>query len=102
MTKQLTSAEAAAIVYGSPGTKVMDRDEEPVFVDRLGLLCRNESPCAGALSSNYAPFTLPADPDKVPEDVEDLLDVNDYRCAIRALWKHIKPEAKRKTAKVKK
>lgn len=96
MTKQLTSAEAAAVVYGSPGTKVFDCTGNPVWVSDTGMLHSGQYDSSCALSSRRAPFTLPADPDELPEDVARCL-VKDgaFHAALTALWKHIKPEAKR-------
>lgn len=104
MTKQLTSAEAAAIVYGSPGTKVLNNCGEEVWVSEEGSLVSisEHNWNGGALRPSRAPFTIPADPE-LPEDVRRELPgpvgnfVEKYEVlrAFEALWKHIKPEAKR-------
>lgn len=98
MTKQLTSAEAAAVVYGKPGTKVLNNRGENVWVNEEGALVSisENNWHGGALRPCNAPFTLPADPDELPEDVEELLiGYGGTRKIVEALWRHIKPEAKR-------
>ena len=101
MSKQLTSAEAAAIVYGKPGTKVLNNRGDDVWVNEEGSLVSisENNWNGGALRPCNAPFTIPADPDELPKDVTKELDYTPYgdqhHKVLIALWRHIKPEAKR-------
>lgn len=93
MSKKMTSAEAAAYLWANPGAVVKDVLGAKISVNSEGWLEFNGRQGDGSLLAFCRqPFTILVDPDELPEDVRTARTMNQ---AVEALWKHIKPEAKK-------